>query len=102
MNSTQTINYPERIFCWKEEVRWRNSPTGEKVKRTSKQAEHSVREWPAGRKEYQPVTMLCWSDGAYRGNKGEADWQNEVYSDNRIEICWKFGSGFFDTKTMHK
>lgn len=24
------------------------------------------------------------------------------YSDNRIEICWKFESVFFDTKTMHK
>lgn len=26
----------------------------------------------------------------------------KVYSDNRIEICWKFESVFFDTKTMHK
>jgi hypothetical protein len=26
----------------------------------------------------------------------------KVYSDNRMEICWKFESGFFDTKTMHK
>ena len=26
----------------------------------------------------------------------------KVYSDIRIEICWKFESGFFDTKTMHK
>lgn len=25
-----------------------------------------------------------------------------VYSDNRIEICWKFESGFFDMETMHK
>ena len=26
----------------------------------------------------------------------------KVYSDNRIEIYWKFESVFFDTKTMHK
>lgn len=26
----------------------------------------------------------------------------KVYSDNRIEICWKFDSGFLDTQTMHK
>lgn len=26
----------------------------------------------------------------------------KVYSDNRIEICWKFESGFFDMETMHK
>lgn len=26
----------------------------------------------------------------------------KVYSDNKIEICWNFESGFFDTKTMHK
>lgn len=26
----------------------------------------------------------------------------KVYSDNRIEICWKFDSGFLDTETMHK
>lgn len=25
-----------------------------------------------------------------------------VYSDNRIEICWNFDSGFFDLETMHK
>lgn len=25
-----------------------------------------------------------------------------VYSDNRIEICWNFKSGFFDMETMHK
>ena len=25
-----------------------------------------------------------------------------VYSDNRIEICWNFESGFFDMETMHK
>lgn len=25
-----------------------------------------------------------------------------VYSDNRIEICWSFDSGFFDLETMHK
>lgn len=25
-----------------------------------------------------------------------------VYSDNRIEICWNFESGFFDLETMHK
>ena len=26
----------------------------------------------------------------------------KVYSDNRVEICGKFESVFFDTKTMHK
>ncbi len=26
----------------------------------------------------------------------------KVYSYNRIEICWKFESGFFDMETMHK
>ena len=26
----------------------------------------------------------------------------KVYFDNRIEICWKFDSGFLDTQTMHK
>ena len=25
-----------------------------------------------------------------------------VYSDNKIEICWNFDSGFFDLETMHK
>lgn len=25
-----------------------------------------------------------------------------VYSDNRIEICWSFESGFFNLETMHK
>ena len=25
-----------------------------------------------------------------------------VYSDNKIEICWNFDSGFFDLETMNK
>lgn len=25
-----------------------------------------------------------------------------VYSDNRIEICWSFDSGFLDVETTHK
>lgn len=25
-----------------------------------------------------------------------------VYSDNKIEICWNFESGFFNMETMHK
>lgn len=28
--------------------------------------------------------------------------KENVYSDNRIEICWNFDSGFFDLEIMHK
>ena len=28
--------------------------------------------------------------------------ENYKISDNKIEICWNFDSGFFDLETMHK